>query len=150
MTSPLARNKVVTNLNRTYHLETDKEGFPLQGQVPLTTEYYTGAGGVSIVPQGKNVLFVNSTLAGGALNINLTNTQNYNNMINRCMLVYVSPAAGNNVTVDITGGAPARAFLLTGGTGDVATITPGGKAYFTFLDNGIHCAITGSSNTTIA
>ena len=149
MTSSLANNAVLPGLERTYHLATTKEGVPVQGQVPQTVEYYTGAGGVSVVPQGKNVFYVNSTLATGALNINLTSNQNYNNMIGRRVLFYLSPAAGNNLTIDITGGPVARAFRLTGDTGDIATITPGGYAELYFIDT-INCLIGANAGCTTA
>lgn len=147
MTSTLANNTVLRRLARPYHLETTKEGAPLQGQVTQTVEYYTGAGGVSVVPQGKNVFYVDSTLAGGALNINLTATQNYSNMIGRSVLFYLSPAAGNNLTISITGGG--RAFRLTGDTGSVATITPGGFAQLHFIDT-LNCLISASALCTTA
>ncbi len=149
MTSTLANNAVIPGLSRSYKLEVTKEGVPIQGQVPQTVEYYTGAGGVSVVPQGKNVFYVNSTLATGALNIDLTNTQNYNNMIGRRILFYLSPAAGHNLTIDITGGPVARAFRLTGDTGDIATITPGGYAELHFIDT-VNCLITANANCTTA
>ena len=149
MSNSLANNAVSEGLGRTYSLKATKEGVPLQGQVPKTVEYYTGAGGVSVVPQGKDVFYVNSTLATGALNIDLTSNQNYNNMIGRTVLFYLSPAAGNNLTIDITGGPTARAFRLTGDTGDIATITPGGTATLYFIDS-INCLITASANCTTA
>lgn len=149
MTSTLANNLVSSRLGREYFLESTKEGVPLQGQVTKTVEYYTGAGGVSVVPQGKDVFYVNSTLATGALNINLTSTQNYNNMIGRTVLFYLSPAAGNNLTIDITGGTTPRAFRLTGDTGDIATITPGGYAQLYFIDT-VNCLIAANANCTTA
>lgn len=149
MTSPLANNAALPGLGRSYKLETTKEGIPIQGQVAKTVETYTAAGGVSVVPLGRDVYYVNSTLAGGALNINLTNTQNYNNMIGRSILFYLSPAAGNNLTIDITGGTTPRAFRLTGDTGDIATITPGGYAQLHFIDT-VNCLITANALCTTA
>lgn len=149
MTSTLANNAVVPALGSRYFLECTKEGLPIQKQVPVTVETYTGAGGVSVVPSGTEVYFVNSTLATGALTINLTNNQNYNNMIGRKIVVYVSPAATHDVIVDITGGPVARAFRLTGDTGDQATITAGGFAVLYFVDT-VNCLIVGSANCTTA
>lgn len=149
MTNVLANNSILPGLGRNYSLQADKNGLPLQGQVPLSVETYTGAGGVSVVPQGKNVYYVNSTLAGGALNINLTNNQNYNNMIGRRILFYLSPSSGNNLTIDITGGTVARAFRLTGDTGDIATITPGGFAELYFIDT-VNCLIGANAGCTTA
>jgi len=149
MTSTLANNAVSSVLSREYFLQTTKEGVPLQGQVPVSIEYYTGAGGVSVVPTGKRVFYVNSTLATGDVTLNLTDNQNYNNMIGREVVVYVSPAAGHNAIVDITGGPVARAFRLTGDTGDQATITPGGYATLYFID-AINCLITANAGCTTA
>lgn len=148
MTSPLANNYVGTLQGQVRYAQTDKDGYPLQGQVPKTVEYYTGVGGVSVVPTGKDH-FVVSGLGTGVLNIDLTADQNYNNMISRTMTVYVLPSAANNVTVDITGGQVARAFRLTGDTGDIATIAPGGWATFAFVDT-VNCLIVGSALCTTA
>lgn len=149
MTSSLANNVVLQGLSRPHFLATTKEGVPLQGQVAQTVEYYTAAGGVSVVPKGKNTFYVDSTLATGALNIDLTNNQNYNNMIGRRVLFYLSPAATHNLTIDITGGPVARAFRLTGDTGDIATITPGGYAELFFIDT-INCLIGSNAGCTTA
>lgn len=147
MTSTLATNFVDPLLDVVRYLRVDKEGVPLQKQVPTTVQTYTGAGNVAIVPDGSEVLWVNSTLASGVLTVDFTSTANYNNYINRKLLVYVSPAAGNSVLVDITGGG--RAFRLTGDTGDQATITAGGSATFYFVDT-LNCFVIASTGTTTA
>lgn len=149
MTSTLANNTVSSKLGREYFLECTKEGIPLQGQIPETVEYYAGAGGVSVVPEGKNVFYVSGALGTGALNVNLTNTQNYNNFIGRRVLFYNGPQAANNLTIDITGGSTARAFRLTGDTGDIATITPGGYAELHFIDT-VNCLIGANAGCTTA
>ena len=148
MTSPLANNFVGRLQGQVYYAQTDKEGLPLQGQVPQTLETYSGVGGVNYILQGKNLRYV-SGLGTGALNIDITDTQDFNNMIGRTVTIYLDPAAGHNVTVDVTGGAVARKFLLTGDAGDVATITPGGWATLAFI-NTVVCLIIGSANCTIA
>lgn len=147
MTSTLATNFNDGGLNPVRYLRVDREGVPLQKQVPTTVQTYTGAGGVSIDPDGSEVLWVNSALGSGALTINFTTTAKYNNYLGRKLLVYVSPAAGANVIVDVTGGG--RAFRLTGDTGDQATITAGGSATFYFVDS-LNCLIIASTNTTTA
>ena len=148
MTSPLATNFRSHLQGQVNYLQTDRNGVPLQGQVPKTMETYSGVGGVDYIPIGMDYLLV-SGLGTGALTIDLTENQNYNNMIGRTMTVYVLPTAGNNVLVDITGGPVARAFRLTGDTGDVATIAPGGWATLAFVDTA-NCLITGSSLCTTA
>ena len=149
MTSPLATNFVGYQQGTPRYLEVDRNGAPLQGQVPLTTEYYTGAGGVTVVGlSGTNTLVV-SGLGTGDLTIGLTDNQEYNNMIGREVLIYVLPSAANDVIVDITGGPVARQFRLTGDTGDVATIAPGGFAILRFTDT-VNCLIVGSALCTTA
>lgn len=148
MTSPLANNFVGPLQAQIRCMQTDTNGVPLQGQVPQSVEYYTGAGGVDYIPNGKNY-FVVSGLAGGVLNIDLTTDQDYNNMIGRTVTIYVLPSAANNVTVDITGGPVARAFRLTADTGDIATIQPGGWATLAFVDT-VNCLIVGSALCTTA
>jgi hypothetical protein len=146
MTSPLATNAVILQQGDPRYLQTDINGYPLQGQVAITVETYTGAGGESIVPEGKNV-FLASGLGTGDLTLDLTDTADYYNMIGRSMLVYVLPSAANDVVIDITGGS--RAFRLTGDTGDVATITPGGYAHLWFVDR-TNCLISANANCTTA
>lgn len=148
MTSPLATNFVSRLQGQVYYSACDKDGYPLQGQVPNTVETYSGVGGEDYLLQGKNYLLV-SGLGTGVLNIDLTNDQDYNNMIGRTVTIYVLPSAAHNVTVDITGGPVARAFRLTGDTGDVATITPGGSATLAFIDP-VNCLILASTNCTTA
>jgi len=148
MTSPLATNFVSTLQSQIHYLQVDKNGYPLQGQIPQTVETYSGVGGVDYIPDGKDYLVV-SGLGTGVLNIDLTADQDYNNMIGRTVTVYVMPSAGNNVTVDITGGPVARAFRLTGDTGDIATIAPGGWARLAFVDT-VNCLIVGSALCTTA
>lgn len=149
MTSTLANNnRAGPRTGRKHYLETDENGIPIQLQVAHSLETYSGVGGVSIVPTGTDTLYV-SGLGTGVLNLDLTDDQDYNNMIGRELLVYVAPSAANSVTVDITGGPVARAFRLTGDTGDIATITAGGWARFRFIDT-VNCLIVGSAGCTTA
>lgn len=148
MTSPLATNFVSVPQGQPYFLQCDKDGHPLQGQVPQTVETYSGVGGVDYIPNGKDYLVV-SGLGTGVLTVDLTDNQSYNNMIGRTITIYVLPSAGNNVLVDITGGPVARAFRLTGDTGDIATIAPGGWATLAFVDT-VNCLIVGSALCTTA
>ena len=153
MTSPLANNFVEgDHLGRKYYLAADRNGFPLQGQVPKTLYTYTGVGNVSLTSlpgEGTDTLFINSSLAAGALNIDLTDDQTYNNLIGRSVRIKLISTAANAVTVDITGGNPARAFLLAGDSGDVATIAAGGTGIFTFI-NEQYCLIDASASITTA
>ena len=148
MTSRLATNFVGPLQSQIHYMQTDRDGYTLQGQVAKTMETYSGVGGVDFIPEGKDYLVV-SGLGTGVLNIDLTGNPDYNNMVGRTMTVYVLPSAGNNVTVDITGGPVARAFRLTGDTGDIATIAPGGWATLAFVDT-VNCLIVGSALCTTA
>lgn len=149
MTSTLAtNNRSLPRGSRKNYLEVDENGIPVQLQVAQSVETYSGVGGVSIQPSGSDYLYV-SGLGTGVLNIDLTDNQDYNNMIGRTLTVYVAPSAANSVTVDITGGPVARAFRLTGDTGDIATITAGGWARLAFIDT-VNCLIVGSAGCTTA
>lgn len=126
MSNPAATNYVDSGLDREYYLKTDKEGVPLQGQVPQSQQTYSGAGGVSIVPDGSNVLFISGTMAG-ALVIDLTDDADYRNMIGRTLTVVATDDHVGTITVDITGNG--RSFLSsvaleTGDQALVATTVP--------------------------
>lgn len=104
MTSPLATNAVILNANDVqYYLRATKEGQPLDGQIPTTTQTYTGVGGVTIVPTGANNLHVSGPLTG-PLVINCTSRFNF---INRTLMVTVAPGVGQSVTISL----PAAPYL---------------------------------------
>lgn len=115
MTSPLATNAVILNPNDIqYYLRATKEGQPLDGQVPRTTQTYTAVGGATIVPLGTNVLHVTGPLTG-VLTINCTNRFNF---INRILVVTVAPGVGQNVVINL----PAAPYL-THVKGSAAAVT---------------------------
>lgn len=148
MSNPLANNFVSSPLGQKHYLSVTKDGIPLQGQVPFVNDTYSGAGPATITNTGlSNYLYVTGG-GGGNLTIDLTDDQDYANMIGRELTVFNQGAA--SVIVDITGGTVARAFRLTADTGDVATITTGGWAKFAFLNDAINCLIVGNAACTTA
>ena len=73
MTSPLATN-AVPSINRA--LEADREGRPLQGQVPKTYQVYEGTGNDMVPMEGLDFFVIQSDLSAGPLMINTTNNVN--------------------------------------------------------------------------
>lgn len=122
MSNAKATNFVSPGLDREYSLQTDKEGFPLQGQVPRRIQTYSGAGNVSIVPDGSEFLHISGTVASGQLTINLTNTANYRNMIGRTLVISCTNQHIGAIVIDITGGGRVFVSQTTATTGDQATI----------------------------
>lgn len=150
MSSSLATNAALPGLDREYYLQVDKEGFPLNKQVPLSIQTYSGAGGVSIVPDGSDVLFISGTMAG-ALVINLTNTANYTNMIGRKLTVIATDDHVGTITFDITGGG--RSFLssVAGEVGDQALVATTVPTVFTvYFASPLFAAIHHGDTVTIA
>lgn len=118
MTSPFATNAVILNPNDPqYFLRATKEGSPLDGQIPRTSQVYTGVGGVTIVPTGTNDLHVTGPLTG-TLTINCTNRFNF---INRVLVVTVVGGVGQSVTINL----PAAPYLthVKGAAGAVTSYT---------------------------
>lgn len=76
MTSPWARNYKDEKLDRDYYAKVDKEGKPMQLQIPQTYQVYTGTGGESITLDGSNRVIIDSTVSAGPLIISAA--ENYN------------------------------------------------------------------------
>ena len=118
MTSPLALNAVILNSTDVpYYLRATKEGQPLDGQVPRTTQTYTGVGGATIIPAGSNNFHVSGPLTG-VLTLNCTSRFNF---INRVLVVTVAPGVGQNVVINL----PAAPYLthVKGAAAAVTTYT---------------------------
>ena len=120
MSNPLATNAPQPSKGTPKYLEVDKHSRPLIGQVPKTVEVYTGAGGVSVVPTGTDVFFVNSTLATGALVCDFTAAADFRNMIGRSCTFVVAPEATTVVTINIPVGT--RFLSLVAGIDTLATL----------------------------
>lgn len=101
MTSKWARNYVSEGLDRDYYLHTNKEGQPLQGQVPQTYQRYTGVGPESIAIEGTNRIVLESNLSGGPLVINALD--NYN-LHGRVVHIVVPQTLQNALTLNYANG----------------------------------------------
>lgn len=77
MTSRFAKNFVFNRQGQVRYLEVNGDGQPLQGQVPLTYQTYSGTGNTTLVYDGSDVVVVTSTLSAGALTIDCSAMQNY-------------------------------------------------------------------------
>lgn len=127
MSNLLATNSQKTIVSKKHFLQCDREGFPIEGQVPLTYQMYTGDGDETISISGKNYLILNTTLSAGPLVIDTFDGFNNlgrqvkilslqpitNNIVlnNSPSLIYVSgeAAGSNNYTIS----SPKNAFSLT-------------------------------------
>lgn len=97
MTSSFATNFVTDRLQRQNFLRVNKEGQPLQGQVALTYQVYSGTGNTTIVYDGSNVLIIDSTLAAGDLTIDFSDTADW---LGRKATVIVKQLATSYITFD--------------------------------------------------
>lgn len=150
MSSSLATNAVLPGLSPLFPLLGTKEGHPLNKQIPKTIQTYSGAGGVSIVPDGSDILFISGTMAG-ALVIDLTSTANYTNMIGRSLTVIATDDHVGTITLDITGGG--RSFLSSVAleTGDQALVATTVPTVFTvYFVDALFAAIHHGDTVTIA
>lgn len=75
MTSTFATNFVSSKLSKKHYLETNTQGQPLQGQVPLTYQVYSGTGNETVPYDGSDIFVLNSTLAAGALTVDFSEMQ---------------------------------------------------------------------------
>lgn len=114
MTSTFAKNFVSSKLSKKHYLETNTQGQPLQGQVPLTYQVYAGDGNETLAYDGSNVLVLDTDLSGGALTIDFSAMNNWfgrsvqfianTALLNDCILdfgagtIYEPPFAGSSNT----------------------------------------------------
>lgn len=77
MTSTLATNAVLPSIGQSHFLRADKNGYPLQKQVPKTYQHYTGTGGETIVPDGSDIITVDASALTGNLTLNFTPNRNF-------------------------------------------------------------------------
>lgn len=97
MTSTFATNFVSRKLQKKNYLETNAQGQPLQGQVPLTYQRYNGTGPATLEYDGSDVIVVNSTLAGGILTIDFSEM---NNWLGRTVQFLCEKAITNNIVLE--------------------------------------------------
>lgn len=109
MTSPLAKNYISTPQGqRKYYLEADKNGVPLQLQVPMTHEEYIGNGNQTVEPKGCDFFTVAAPLAGPLTIDFQTNGQNY---FARRIRVLVIGGVGQDVIINFKA-APYNALVV--------------------------------------
>jgi len=117
MTSRLARNSVSVGLGRSKFLRVNDDEQPLQGQVPLTYQVYSGTGNETLVYDGSNVIVLDSTLEDGVLTIDFSAMYNwlgrftkfiaFRTLLNNCVLdfgtgqIYFPPFTGSSNTVTL-------------------------------------------------
>lgn len=97
MTSPFATNFVFNKLSKKQYLETNAQGQPLQGQIPLTYQRYDGAGDETIAYDGSDVLVLSSVLSAGPLTIDFSAMSNY---LGRTVQFLCEKAITNQVNLD--------------------------------------------------
>lgn len=97
MTSTFATNFVSSKLKRKRYLETNAEGQPLQGQVPLTYQRFTGSGPATLRYDGSDVVVIDSTLSGGVLTLDFSDMENW---LGRTMQFLCEKAVSNNIVLD--------------------------------------------------
>lgn len=147
MTSPLATNFV--NVFKTKnHLQVDKDGLPLQGQVPLTQQIYSGTGNETITLQGKNILLIASAaLSAGDLIVSIANAAAARNLINRKISVAVPLVFTNDIVIDASSSS---LFFVSAanGTGQTCTIVAGtvGMVNITFVTEELAIVETDATN----
>lgn len=131
MTSPFATNFVFNNLSEQHSLQVDAQGVPLQGQVPLTYQVYTGAGG-TLAYDGSSCVIIDSVVGTSDLTIDFSVT--HNNYGRICYLIFIRTLA-NDVILDFGTGTVVVAgnpsLVLTSVTIPAGTLpTTGQLAFF--------------------
>ncbi len=117
MTSTVATNFVSSKLKRKHYLETNVQGQPLQGQVPLTYQVYNGTGNETVTYDGSNAFVLDSTLADGPLTIDFSAMGNwlgrytefiaFRTLLNNCIFdfgtgnIYFPPFTGSSNTITL-------------------------------------------------
>jgi len=116
MTSLTSTDAVILGpMDKERPLLVDKNGAPLNKQIPRLQQQYNGAGGETILFDGSNSLFVDGALAG-VLTINATSVAN---LRGRNIAIYVRGGVGQNVVVNFpVAGYP---IYVTGAAGAGAT-----------------------------
>lgn len=118
MTSTTGKDAgLITPIEKKRFLQADKNGAPLNRQVPRTQQSYTGTGGETITLNGSNYLFVTTALAG----VLTINCQDVSNLRGRLITIYVRGGVGQNVAFQF----PAAGYPVynTGTAGTVTALT---------------------------
>ena len=124
MSGPRATNAVIpSSLSKRYYLEADINGFPLQKQIPVTHQYYTGNGSALITLDGSDQFVVQSDIAGGPIVISTGGQTGNFNLENRKVQIILEQQCLNNVTIQY---APGNIHVagVNGVSNDYTFITP--------------------------
>lgn len=97
MTSRVATNYVFDDQGEVNYLRVNRDGQPLQGQVPLTYQYYSGNGNETIDYDGSDILVIDSTVSAGPLTIRFFPM---NNNLGRSVQLVAFRQVTNNVVFD--------------------------------------------------
>ena len=149
MTSSFATNFVEDKLSRVRYLRVNENGQPLQGQVPLTYQRYSGNGNTTITYDGSDVIVISSALSAGALTIDFSAM---NNWLGRSAQVIVQTALTNSVILDfgVNGDLyiPPSATAVTSATLSSAISPVAAKVIFFAIDKAM--LVTNSATNTYA
>ncbi len=118
MTSLVATDAALNPpLTKNRFLKVNKEGVPINKQVPRTTQNNIAAGPATVTFDGSNDFNVTGALAG-VLTVNATVV---NNLIGRSIRVFVRGGVGQNVVINF----PAAGYLtyVKGAAGEVTSYT---------------------------
>lgn len=105
MTSLLGRNASTDNpIKRKYHLRANKDGFPVNQQVPRTIQTYTGTGGVgvSIDYNGSNDLVIFAANLTGDLIVTLcpSSANDIFNLLGKELKIHINGATTRSITLN--------------------------------------------------
>lgn len=124
MSGPKATNAIIPSpLSKKYYIEADANGFPLQRQVPVTHQYFTGNGNALVTLDGSDVFVVQSDIAGGPLVISSGGQSGNYNLENRKVQIILEQACLNDVTIRYTPG-DIHVAGVNGVSNDYTFVTP--------------------------
>lgn len=117
MTSLVASNAVLPNpIAKDRFIRCNKEGVPIDLQVPVSSQDLTGVTGGTIVPTGAGVIAVTGALATPLI----INATNHLNLIGRTITVYVRGGVGQTVTINFP--VAGYSTYTAGAAGTVTTL----------------------------
>lgn len=98
MSNPKANNAVLTTASNTKrYLRVDKDGVPLQRQVPRTRQIYTGTGGDRLIYDGSNDVIINQDNLNADLIFYITDLQNW---VGRNFVLHLLGTTKQTITID--------------------------------------------------
>lgn len=101
MTSRFATNYISSGVSRKHYLESNRDGFPLQNQIPRTIQTYSGNGNQTIPLTTYNVLSIDSVLNAGPLTLTCIDTPNY---FGRLITIESLNTITNNIVINYGAG----------------------------------------------